>query len=599
MTLLVLVFLGGMLTILSPCILPVLPFVFSRAEQPFLRSGLPLLTGMALTFAAVATLAAVGGAWAVSVNQYGRVAALVLLSGFALTLISRRLADWMARPFVALGNKLTGAADGAGPAGNDQSIGRSLAVGVATGLLWAPCAGPILGLVLTGAAVSGPNAHTTVLLLFYALGAAVSLATALFAGNRLFAALKKGLGAGEWVRRTLGVAVLVGVAAIAAGLDNGVLTRLSLARTDRIEQALLGRVGTATGPNASNATSVSRSTLSAAGLSDAPASADGLAVEGNLPALDGATSWLNSEPLTLEALRGKVVLIDFWTYSCINCLRALPFVSGWYEKYKDHGLVVIGVHSPEFAFEKDTGNVSRAVRDLGITYPVAVDSNYAIWRSFNNQYWPAHYFIDAQGRIRGHHFGEGNYAESENTIRTLLQDAGYGNLPPAGLSAANAGGVKAASDEASVLSPETYIGYARAEHFVSPGAVMPDQPKTYSAPAQLQLNEWALTGTWNVDDEKAVLTSAPGGIVFRFHARDLHLVLAPGAAGKPVRFRVLFDGSEPGPNHGSDIDAHGNGVVREQRLYQLIRQPAGQVQRHTFTILFQDPGVQAYSFTFG
>lgn len=618
MTLLVLVFLGGMLTILSPCILPVLPFVFSRAEQPFLKSGLPLLAGMALTFAAVATLAAVGGAWAVSVNQYGRVAALVLLSAFALTLISRRLADWMARPFVSLGNRLTGAAEGANPAAKDRSVGRSLAVGVATGLLWAPCAGPILGLVLTGAAVSGPNAHTTLLLLAYALGAAVSLATALLAGGRLFAALKRGLGAGEWVRRGLGVAVLVGVAVIAAGLDSSVLTRLSLARTDRIEQALLGRASATAGNTefaGSGAGSVPGSDGSSAGSGDARAApvstsstsgsdgsasgSDALGVEGALPALNGATSWLNSPPLTREALRGKVVLIDFWTYSCINCLRALPYVSGWYEKYKDHGLIVIGVHSPEFAFEKDTGNVSRAVRDLSIAYPVAVDSNYAIWRSFNNQYWPAHYFIDAQGRIRAHHFGEGNYAESENTIRTLLKEAGYGNLPPAGISTTSASGVKAASDEDSVLSPETYIGYARAEHFASPDAVMPDQPKTYSAPAKLELNEWALTGTWNVDEEKAVLTSAPGGIVFRFHARDLHLVLGPGADGKPVRFRVLFDGAEPGPNHGTDIDSHGNGVVREQRLYQLIRQPAGQIQRHTFTILFQDAGVQAYSFTFG
>jgi cytochrome c biogenesis protein CcdA/thiol-disulfide isomerase/thioredoxin len=586
MTLLVLVFLGGMLTILSPCILPVLPFVFARADQPFLRSGLPLLTGMALTFAAVATLAAVGGSWAVHINQYGRVAALVLLTAFALTLLSRQLADLMARPFIALGNRLAaqGGSSAASPA--DTGIARPLLIGVATGLLWAPCAGPILGLVLTGAAISGPNAHTTLLLFGYAAGAAASLAIALLAGGRVFGALKRGLGAGEWVRRGLGVAVLVAVAAIAFGLDSSVLTRLSLASTNRIEQSLLGAIRRPV------------DTKSAAGL-DSKSAAGSLPVEGTLPALDGATSWLNSPPLTREGLRGKVVLIDFWTYSCINCLRSLPYVSGWYQKYKDHGLVVIGVHAPEFAFEKNVANVSQAVRDLGITYPVALDSNYAIWRAFDNQYWPAHYFIDAQGRVRSHHFGEGEYPLSEQTLRTLLTEAGFKDLPPAGVATDRLTGVQVAPDDSNMLSPETYVGYARAEHFRSPSGVLADQVKTYTLPDKLELNEWALTGPWIVGDEKAVLSSSPGSIVFRFHARDLHLVLGPGADGKAVRFRVRIDGADPGSSHGADTDAGGNGVVREQRLYQLIRQPPGEIHRHTFTIEFLDGGVQAYAFTFG
>ncbi len=347
-----------MLTILSPCILPVLPFVFARAEQPFLKSGLPLLAGMTLTFAAMATLAAVGGSWAVHINQYGRVAALVLLTAFALTLLSRHLADLLARPFVALGNRLTEGQSNAG-------IGSSLLIGVATGLLWAPCAGPILGLVLTGAALSGPSAHTTSLLFAYAAGAAASLAIALLAGGRVFAALKRGLGAGEWVRRGLGVAVLVGVAAIALGLDSGFLTRVSLASTDHIEQTLIGKIH----PTAARTTAGSETHVSnPSGTTDPSSSAPGsLPVEGQLPALSGATGWLNSPPLTREGLRGKVVLVDFWTYSCINCLRSLPYVNGWYQKYKDHGLVVIGVHSPEFAFEKDVGNVQRAVHDLNVT----------------------------------------------------------------------------------------------------------------------------------------------------------------------------------------------------------------------------------------
>jgi thiol-disulfide isomerase/thioredoxin len=332
---------------------------------------------------------------------------------------------------------------------------------------------------------------------------------------------------------------------------------------------------------------------------ESKAAPEGLPVEGSLPALDGATSWLNSPPLSREGLRGKVVLIDFWTYSCINCLRSLPYISGWYQKYKEHGLVVIGVHAPEFAFEKDVGNVRQAVHDLDITYPVALDSNYAIWRAFDNQYWPAHYFIDAQGRVRGHHFGEGEYPQSEQTLRALLAEAGFRDLPPAGVSTDRLTGVQVAPDDSNMLSPETYVGYARAEHFSSPSGAIPDQARTYTAPDKLELNQWALTGTWIVHEEKAVLSGAPGSIVFRFHARDLHLVLGPAPDGKPLRFRVRIDGAEPSSSHGADTDASGNGVVHEQRLYQLIRQPPGEIHRHTFTIEFLDGGLQAYAFTFG
>jgi thiol-disulfide isomerase/thioredoxin len=297
-------------------------------------------------------------------------------------------------------------------------------------------------------------------------------------------------------------------------------------------------------------------------------------------------------------LRGKVVLVDFWTYSCINCLRALPYVEGWYEKYKDHGLVVIGVHAPEFAFEKDAGNVRKAVADLKITYPVALDNNFAIWQEFNNQYWPAHYFIDARGNIRSHHFGEGNYDESEETIRQLLSEAGYRDLPPAGIEAKRAAGVQAASDPAHDRSPETYVGYRRAENFSSSGGFAQDRAKAYAVPNDLAPNHWALGGSWLADPEKAQLQSTPGKIAFRFLARDLHLVLGPATDGKPVRFRVLLDGAAPAASHGADCDPDGRGVITEQRLYQLIRQPAD-VREHVFTIEFLDPGVQAYSFTFG
>jgi cytochrome c biogenesis protein CcdA/thiol-disulfide isomerase/thioredoxin len=585
MILVLLVFLGGVLTILSPCILPVLPFVFARAEQKFLTNGLPMLIGMALTFAAIASLAAVGGAWAVRVNQYGRVIALVLLCAFAATLLSRRLADWMARPFVALGNRLLPPGSGQEP---KLGLLQSLLLGVATGLLWAPCAGPILGLVLTGAAISGPNAHTTALLFAYAAGAATSLAAAILAGGRVFAALKKSLGAGEWVRRGLGVAVLLAVAVIAFGWDSDVLTRVSLAGTNRLEQSLIERID----PGASPAAPAPRGVMMAA------KSTGQLPIEGEMPSLAGATGWLNSPPLTREALRGKVVLIDFWTYSCINCLRTLPYLKSWYAKYQDHGLIIIGVHAPEFAFEKDPANVRRAVAELGVAYPVALDNNYAIWQGFDNQYWPAHYFIDATGQIRGHHFGEGDYQESERTIRELLTDAGATDLPQAGSDSVNATGVQAAADEAQDRSPETYVGFARAENFRSPGGFVQDQPQRYTVPTDLSLNQWALSGNWAVGAEKAVLRTAPGKIVFRFHSRDLHLVLGPGGAGNPVRFRVQLDGAPPAANHGTDVDTNGDGVVKEQRLYQLIRQ-SDAVGEHVFSIEFLDSDVQAYSFTFG
>lgn len=604
MFLAVVVFLGGMLTILSPCILPVLPFVFARAELPFAKSGLPLLIGMALTFAAIATLAAVGGSWAMHVNQYGRVIALLLMTAFALTLLSRRAADWLARPFVALGNRLT--RDSPAP-GSNAGVTHSLLLGVATGLLWAPCAGPILGLVLTGAAISGPSAHTTLLLFAYAAGAAASLALALLAGGRLFAALKRGLGAGEWIRRSLGVAVLVTVAAIAFGWDSGVLTRLSLASTARLEQSLITTLAPHTSSpdeapamikQGENGSLADASTSSGTGVLMNEAATQQLAIEGQLPTLADATSWLNSQPLTREALHGKVVVIDFWTYSCINCLRSLPYVEGWYEKYKSLGLVVIGVHAPEFAFEKDWDNVRRAVHDLGITYPVALDNDYAIWRGFNNRYWPAHYFIDALGRIRAHHFGEGDYEGSEEIIRKLLSEAGMKALPANGAALTSATGIQIAADEADIRSPETYVGYEHAQHFASPSGIAPDESKAYALPAKLALNQWALAGTWMVDEEKALGQRAGGKIVFRFHARDLHLVLGPSRNGKPIRFRVMLDGAVPGANHGVDIDSGGAGTVREQRLYQLIRQ-TGDVRDHTFTIEFLDAGVQAYAFTFG
>ena len=576
MILFLLSYLAGVLTIVSPCILPVLPFVFARAGRPFLRNGFPLLVGMAVTFAGVATLAALGGGWAVRANEVGRWIALAVMAVLGLSLLFPALGDRLMRPFVAAGSWLTDRAER--HSGDQGEVRASLLLGVATGLLWAPCAGPILGVILTGAALQGAGVGTTVLLLAYAAGAATSLGLALLIGGRVFKAMKGALGVGEWVRRGLGVLVLIGVVIIGLGADTGLLTRISAASTGRIEQALLGSIGRGMPTN------------------EAPTDLANLPVEGMMPPLNGATTWINTPPLTTEQLRGKVVVVDFWTYSCINCIRSIPYVRAWAEKYKDQGLVVIGVHTPEFAFEKSEANVRQNIQRLGITYPVAMDNEFAIWRAFKNQYWPAHYFIDAKGQIRHHHFGEGDYDGSERVIQQLLKEAGAANVARDVVDV-QAQGAEAAADMSQVESPETYVGYARAENFRSPGGLANDVIKDYVA-APLQLNGWTLSGRWRVTREHADLQTAGGRVAFRFKARDLHLVMGPSKTGEQPRFRVLVDGAAPGPNAGSDIDAQGRGRIDGERLYQLVRQ-TGAVRERTFEIEFLDPGVQVFAFTFG
>ena len=320
-------------------------------------------------------------------------------------------------------------------------------------------------------------------------------------------------------------------------------------------------------------------------------------IESDMPSVGGATGWLNSPPLTTAGLRGKVVLVDFWTYSCINWMRTQPYVRAWAEKYKDRGLVVIGVHTPEFEFEKNVDNVRRAAKDLRVDFPIAIDSDYAIWRAFKNNFWPALYFVDAKGRIRHHQFGEGEYEQSEKLIRQLLAEAGSragGN----GLVLVDASGAEAAADWANLRSPENYVGYGRTENFASPGGIASGTRRVYDVPARLSLNQWALSGDWTVGKQGTVLHKANGRIAYRFHARDLHIVMGPALPGTSVRFRVLIDGKAPGAAHGLDVDDQGNGVVTQQRLYQLIRQPKPIADRQ-FEIEFLDPGIEAFSFTFG
>jgi thiol-disulfide isomerase/thioredoxin len=322
-----------------------------------------------------------------------------------------------------------------------------------------------------------------------------------------------------------------------------------------------------------------------------------LPIEGELPSLGGATGWLNSPPLTAAGLRGKVVLIDFWTYTCINWLRSHPYVRAWAEKYQEYGLVVIGVHAPEFAFEHTVDNVRRAARDLRVEYPIAIDNDYAIWRAFKNHYWPALYIIDAEGHVRHHHFGEGGYEQSEGIIQHLLAEAGGGGIGQE-LVSVDARGAEAAADWDSLRSPENYLGYERTANFASPGGAVLDKRRVYAAPTRLSLNQWALSGDWTVGRQAIVLNEANGRIAYRFHARDLHLVMGPAARGTSVRFRVFLDGRPPGAAHGSDVDEQGNGMASEQRLYQLIRQPKPIADRQ-FEIEFLDSGVEAFAFTFG
>ena len=331
-----------------------------------------------------------------------------------------------------------------------------------------------------------------------------------------------------------------------------------------------------------------------AGLHTAAAS---LPVEGELPSLSGATGWLNSPPLTPTGLRGKVVLASFWTYTCINWLRQLPYLRAWAGKYASHGLVVIGVHTPEFGFEHNPDSVRRAVQDMRIAYPVATDNNYAVWSAFGNHYWPALYFADAQGRIRHHYYGEGEYQQSEMVIQQLLAEAGAGSVGRE-LVSADARGVEAPADWASLRSPENYTGYERTENFASPGGARPGKPHPYTVPAELGLNQWALSGDWTMGEQATTLNTAGGQIACRFHARDLHLVMGPAEPGASTRFRVLIDGQPPGTAHGIDVDGEGHGAATQPRLYQLIRQP-GAITDRTFEITFSDPGIQAYAFTFG
>lgn len=402
---LLIAFLGGIVTVLSPCILPVIPFLFARADRSF-RSVALTLVGLTLTFAVVSTLAVASSGWIIQASAVGRHLALVVLALFALSMLSSRVGAWLTRPFVALGNRL----DQSGRAMSGSAA--SVMLGVATGLLWAPCAGPILGLILTSAMLQGANVNTSVLLLVYGSGAALALGTLIFAGNRLLNRLKRSLAVTHWFRRGAGALMLAAVAVIASGVDEKLLTGFSSNGASQVESGILDLL-----PDA--ASSITDGLI---GKANAEPLLD-LKREGPMPSLSGAVQWLNSEPLTRESLHGKVVLVDFWAFDCINCKRSMPHVNEWAKKYAKDGLVVIGVHTPEYGFEKVIDSVRAEVDKRDVHYPVAIDNDYRIWTAFQNRYWPAHYFIDAQGQIRFTHFGEGRYEHQEKVIQQLLKEA--------------------------------------------------------------------------------------------------------------------------------------------------------------------------------
>ena len=398
---LLIAFLGGILTVLSPCILPVVPFLFAGTNRS--RSSVVLtLSGLVLTFALLSSLAVVSSEWVIKANETGRYLALIVMVLFALSLLSAKVGTWLARPFVLLGNRIDPSARKmSGPA-------ASLLVGVATGLLWAPCAGPILGVILSSAMLQGASAQTSLLLVAYGLGSALSLGTLIFAGRGVVSRLKPSIPVTGWLRRGTGLAVLLAAVVIGSGTSNQLLAGTSSQGANAIEQGILKSV-----PKAIDY-------VVAKVLPDTSAQAS---TTGAMPSLDGAVEWLNSAPLNSEALRGKVVLVDFWTYDCINCQHSLPYVNAWAKKYEKDGLVVIGVHTPEYGYEKIIDNVRKQVKQLDIGYPVAIDNDYAIWRAFDNQYWPAHYIFDAKGQLRYSHFGEGRYDKQEEVIQQLLQEA--------------------------------------------------------------------------------------------------------------------------------------------------------------------------------
>jgi cytochrome c biogenesis protein CcdA/thiol-disulfide isomerase/thioredoxin len=590
-------FIAGLVTAVSPCVLPILPIVLATGADGDRRRPYLVIVGLIASFtfftlASVQILAALG-----LPSSALRDIAIAIIAIFGLTLLVPSLSEVFERATgrlqragarlmtppsgsiaIATGSGLTGGSPST-PSPKRASIAGGLLTGVGLGLVWTPCAGPILG-AITSLAVTAPGSWSTLALVFtYSVGAGLPL-LAISQGGRATMARLRMRSASAWATKAFGIVVLVTAGLMAVGADTALSADLTSALpnwTDTLQslersnpvQAALNQVeghGQPTGQPASNGSD----------LSDL----------GPAPEFTGIDHWLNSKPLTLADLRGKVVLVDFWTYSCINCIRTLPYVEGWYQKYASDGLVVVGVHAPEFAFEHDTGNVSAAMARYGITYPVAQDNEFATWSAYNNEYWPADYLIDATGHIRAEHFGEGDYDGTEADIRALLQEASSSALPvqtaaPVGAPIVNG------------QTPETYLGSARQANFQ--GDYPGDGTHMLGLPSQLDLNSWALDGTWDVASQYITATQAQDKLELKFQARDVYLVLsAPGS----VTAHVTISGAATAPTEGTeDVSASGELTVSSARLYHLVHLSAS--EQATLTITFDSPGAQAFAFTFG
>jgi cytochrome c biogenesis protein CcdA/thiol-disulfide isomerase/thioredoxin len=577
---------AGLLTVLSPCILPVLPPLLSASvATPFRHRPFWIVLGLAGAFTLFGTTFALFGSFLGISNAILRHAALGILFFFGLSLIWPRLWEGMGNRISFLAQRMTGI----NRLGPEPGRLNALLIGGSLGLIWAPCAGPILGIIITLATVQGSFAHTLLLMGGYSLGAAVPMLLIGYGGQTVSRRMQRFRAWGPVSHKLLGALTLAAVVGLFFNLDTWLLSRLpgQLFVTNQIENQLVEKKGTASIRQGDSEPTDLRSGVALASAEGIP-----LPVLGSIPEFSRITAWINSTALSASDLKGKVVLVDFWTYSCINCIRTLPYVTQWYEKYKDQGLVIVGVHTPEFSFEKEEANVRRAILRHGIHYPVAMDNQYGTWNAYHNQYWPAHYLIDAEGRIREEHFGEGNYEETERAIQALLSEAKLLHRPMS-LEAP-----KGSVDFSKIHSPETYIGYRRAENFSSSQRLQPDAVTAYAAPATLRLNQWTLTGLWKIKEEAAVLQAPGGAVRFRFEAPKLNLVMAGGKMGTTAK--VFLDGEPiPRDSRGDDVGLDGRVAVSDSRLYSLVTLPTGDGGDHLIELIFDQPDVKLFAFTFG
>lgn len=570
-TLLLLAFLAGGLTVLSPCILPILPALLSASLSTKLKHRpFWIVLGLVLSFTFFGVIFAVFGGFFGLSNQTLRHVALAVLFFLSLTLMWPELWEKFGNRISRLAAKIPGT----NVLPENQGRVSAIVIGMSLGLVWAPCAGPILGIILTLAAVQSSLAQGFVLMGSYALGAGFPMLGIGYGGQKIAGKLRLLSRWGGFFRKALGALTCVTVIALYFNVDTLVLSYLprGFFFAERLEKKL-----SAEAPEDVLASKVLSGKLS---------------LMGDMPEFAGISAWLNSPPLVADKLRGKVVLIDFWTYSCINCIRTLPAVTAWHEKYRNQGLVIIGVHTPEFQFESEIANVKQALIRHGITYPVALDNDYGTWNAYKNRYWPAKYLIDAEGHIRKTHFGEGDEEEFEAAIQELLQEARLLKEAPK-LSVRDSG-----VDFNKIHSPETYIGYARQENFASPESVAANVMTNYTAPSALRLNEWALQGTWQVMTESARLTSASGKIQYRFRAPQLNLVMK--GVGQGVKAVVYLDGKPIAENSkGEDVGISGEVFIRDAKLYNLVHLPADDIGEHVFELIFETEGAELFAFTFG